>query len=128
MRGTCKSSGLKLKLPRISVDFHAYAWVGTAWLELELISNASHAYTCFQRLHPMRGWMMQGATLKDSGVGSAWMHACQCDFPRICVGLKLVGESGSRLSMSKRQLERELVGQGGFPRICVDFPRLCVVK
>ncbi|MED6199696.1 hypothetical protein PIB30_078388, partial [Stylosanthes scabra] len=28
--------------------------------------------------------------------------------------------------MSRRELEHELVGQGGFPRICVDFPRLCV--
>ncbi|MED6211620.1 hypothetical protein PIB30_075496 [Stylosanthes scabra] len=58
--------------------------------------------------------MMQGATLKGSGMGSTWMHAGQGDFPRICVGLlrlcmglKLVGESGSRWSMSKR----ELVGQ-----------------
>ncbi|MED6201579.1 hypothetical protein PIB30_096418, partial [Stylosanthes scabra] len=75
------------------------------------------------------------ATLKDSGVGSAWMYAGQGDFPRICVGLlrlcvglKLVGESGLRLTMSKRELERELVGQGGFPRICVDFPCLCVVR
>ncbi|MED6212217.1 hypothetical protein PIB30_081085 [Stylosanthes scabra] len=81
---------------------------------------------------PMRGWMMQGATLKDSGVGSALMHAGQGNFPRICacllrlcVGVKLVGESGSRLNMSKRELERELVG---FPRICVDLPRLCVVR
>ncbi|MED6213242.1 hypothetical protein PIB30_091271 [Stylosanthes scabra] len=84
---------------------------------------------------PMRGWMMQGATLKDSGMGSAWMHASQGNFPRIyvgllrlCVGVKLVGESGSRLNMSKCELERDLVGQGGFPRICVDFPRLCVVR
>ncbi|MED6175004.1 hypothetical protein PIB30_074359 [Stylosanthes scabra] len=84
---------------------------------------------------PMRGGMMQGAMLKDSGAGSAWMHAGQGNFPRICVGLlclcvgvKLVGESGSHLNKSKRELERELVGQGGFPRICVDFPRLCVVR
>ncbi|MED6135804.1 hypothetical protein PIB30_050053 [Stylosanthes scabra] len=76
-----------------------------------------------------------GAMLKDSGVGSAWMHASQGNFPRICVGLlclcvgvKLVGESGSCLNMSKHELERELVGLGGFPRICVDFPRLCVVR
>ncbi|MED6138333.1 hypothetical protein PIB30_073426 [Stylosanthes scabra] len=50
--------------------------------------------------------------LKGSGMGSAWMHAGQGDFPRICVGLKLVGESGSRWIMSKRELECELVGQG----------------
>ncbi|MED6166217.1 hypothetical protein PIB30_106906, partial [Stylosanthes scabra] len=56
---------------------------------------------------PMRGWMMQGVTLKGSSVGSAWMHAGQGNFPRICVGLlrlcvgvKLVRESGSRLNMS----------------------------
>ncbi|MED6178155.1 hypothetical protein PIB30_104937, partial [Stylosanthes scabra] len=43
-------------------------------------------------------------------------------FPRICVGLlrlcvgvKLVRESGSRLNMSRHELERELAG---FPRIC----------
>ncbi|MED6141951.1 hypothetical protein PIB30_108511, partial [Stylosanthes scabra] len=76
----------------------------------------------------MRGWMMQGATMKDSGMGSAWMHAGQVGLLRLCVGVKLVGESGSRLNMSKCELERELVGQGGFPRICVDFPRLCVVR
>ncbi|MED6225901.1 hypothetical protein PIB30_098060, partial [Stylosanthes scabra] len=51
MRGTCESSGLSLKLPRISVDFYAYAWVWNAWLELELISDASHAYACFLRLY-----------------------------------------------------------------------------
>ncbi|MED6220624.1 hypothetical protein PIB30_046522 [Stylosanthes scabra] len=57
------------------------------------------------------------ATLKGSGVGSAWMHAGQGNFPRICVGLrrlcvdvKLVKETGSRLNMSRRELERELVG------------------
>ncbi|MED6212464.1 hypothetical protein PIB30_083550 [Stylosanthes scabra] len=83
----------------------------------------------------MRGWMMQGATLKDSGVGSAWMHAGQGNFPRIwvgllrlCVGVKLVRESGSRLNMSRRELECELVGQGGFPCIYVDFLCLCVVR
>ncbi|MED6163660.1 hypothetical protein PIB30_082152 [Stylosanthes scabra] len=82
---------------------------------------------------------MQGATLKNSGVGSAWMHAGQGDFPRICVGLlrlcvglKLVGESGLRLSMSKRELEHDLgcLGVDGsllsthmhpLPRICVEL-------
>ncbi|MED6139286.1 hypothetical protein PIB30_082382 [Stylosanthes scabra] len=62
------------------------------------------------------------------------VDACwQGNFPCICVGLlclcvgvKLVGESGSRLNMSKRELERELVGQGGFPRICMGLLRLCM--
>ncbi|MED6154544.1 hypothetical protein PIB30_113597, partial [Stylosanthes scabra] len=63
------------------------------------------------------------------------MHAGQGNFPcicvgllRLCVGAKLVRESGSHLNMSKHELERELVGQGGFPCIGMDFPRLCVVR
>ncbi|MED6224854.1 hypothetical protein PIB30_088173 [Stylosanthes scabra] len=70
--------------------------------------------------------MMQGAILKVSGVGSAWMHAGQGNFPRICVGLlrlcvgvKLVRESGSCLNMSRRELERETL----VLRYCVRIGR-----
>ncbi|MED6207086.1 hypothetical protein PIB30_032538 [Stylosanthes scabra] len=45
MRGTCESSGLNLKLPRISVDFHTYEWVWTAWLELPTHILVINAYT-----------------------------------------------------------------------------------
>ncbi|MED6163303.1 hypothetical protein PIB30_078523 [Stylosanthes scabra] len=54
---------------------------------------------------PMRGWMMHGATLKDSSVGLAWMHA------------------GQDVSWNVSLLARV-----DFPCICVDFPRLCVVR
>ncbi|MED6175587.1 hypothetical protein PIB30_079801 [Stylosanthes scabra] len=120
--------------PTHILAFNAYAWVLSS---LEGVSLLPTHMLAVLRIcvGSGAGWHVEGATLKGSGVGSAWMHAGQGNFPRICVGLlrlcvgvKLVRESGSRLNMSRRELERELVGQGGFPRICVDFPRLCVVR
>ncbi|MED6127298.1 hypothetical protein PIB30_086771 [Stylosanthes scabra] len=101
------------------IAFYAYMWVLSS---LEGASLLRTHMLAVLRICVGSGacWsveMMQGATLKGSGMGSAWMHAGQGDFPcigmgllRLCMGLKLVGESGSRWSMSKRELERELVG------------------
>ncbi|MED6127489.1 hypothetical protein PIB30_088553 [Stylosanthes scabra] len=127
MRGSSLAWKVLHCFPRICLLFYAYARaLGQAGMLRSRLSSSKcelkrelsgFPCICVGLLRLCVDGKCKGATLKGSGVGSAWMHTGQGNFPRICVdlrrlcvGVKLVRESGSRLNMSRRELERELVG------------------